>query len=192
MGNTGGASFHILAVCLGNVCRSPLMEHLLRERLPASTTVSSAGLRALVGAPIESHAATELARLVPDLPAFAARQLSPQLAAEADLVLTATAELRSGLLADSPGALRRSFTLLEFAYLAQAAPTELTTAAEVVAWAAGNRSLAMDQGLDIVDPMGRSAEVHREAAELIDQATWEIADVLRRVSVLGAGASEPQ
>lgn len=192
MGITEGDGFHVLAVCLGNVCRSPLMEHLLRERLPGSTTVSSAGLRALVGASMEPQAAAELARLAPEPHRFAARQLSRHLAAEADLVLTATAEVRSALLAESPGALRRSFTLLEFAYLAQAAPPELSTAEELVAWAAGNRSLAVDQGLDIVDPMGRSAEVHHEAAELIDKATAEIAEVLARVSVSGHAVSEPQ
>ena len=54
------SEFSVLVVCLGNVCRSPLAERVLRLRLaelpdgPAGTVrVSSAGIRALVGAPMD-------------------------------------------------------------------------------------------------------------------------------------------
>ena len=40
----------VLTVCTGNVCRSPLAEALLRERLaPLDIRVRSAGTRALIG-----------------------------------------------------------------------------------------------------------------------------------------------
>jgi protein-tyrosine phosphatase len=172
-------SFHVLAVCIGNVCRSPLMEELLRRRLPDGVTVSSAGVRAMVGDPMDTHAAAELARLGGNADGLRARQFQSRMAAEAQLVLTATSEVRSRVLEEAPAALKRSFTVLEFAYLARAAPPGMTDWSELVAWAATNRSLALGQELDVVDPMGRSPEVHREAADAIDQATAELAGVLR-------------
>ena len=48
---------------------------------------------------------------------FAARQLTPAMVDESDLVLTATKAIRSRVLEDSPGALRRTFTVLELAAL---------------------------------------------------------------------------
>jgi len=42
----------VLVVCIGNICRSPTAEYLLRERLRGRpTTVDSAGLAALAGKP---------------------------------------------------------------------------------------------------------------------------------------------
>lgn len=171
------ADFRILMVCLGNVCRSPLMERLLRARLPQAT-VASAGLIAMAGRPIEPTAAAELARLAGSADGFVARQFVSRHADEADLVLTATAEIRSAVLRESPGALRRSFTLVEFSRLVDSAPASVGGAKELVAWAAANRSLLAGADLDIRDPMGRAPEVHREVADVIDKATRRIASSL--------------
>ncbi|MDX9839346.1 MAG: low molecular weight phosphotyrosine protein phosphatase, partial [Azoarcus sp.] len=46
----------ILTVCTGNICRSPLAEFLLRERLGAAgkkAEVRSAGIGALIGHPAD-------------------------------------------------------------------------------------------------------------------------------------------
>lgn len=170
----------VLTVCIGNVCRSPLMERLLKDRLPDAAAVESAGVRAMVGRPMDVSAAAELVRLGGVQNGFVARQLKPPMLREVDLVLTATTEVRSRVLEDAPGALRRTFTLREFAFLAGQAPDEVRTPEELVAWAARHRALASGEELDVVDPMGRSAEVHREAADLIDDATRRIADALDR------------
>ena len=97
--------FEILVVCLGNVCRSPLAEQVLRMRFAEllgdgspAVRVSSAGARALVGRPMDEHAAAELRRLGGDPEGFAATQLTAAAAGAADLVLTATRELRSRVL----------------------------------------------------------------------------------------------
>ena len=171
--------FRILTVCLGNVCRSPLMERLLRDRLPEGYTVSSAGLIALAGHPMEPNAAAELSRLGGSAAGFLARDFAPSYAHDADLILTATAEVRSRVLAESPSALRRAFTLLELAHLVQSAPA--APPLEVVAWAAAHRSAAVDAEIDLPDPIGRSPEVHRAVADLIDEATRQVVQVLTSV-----------
>ncbi len=44
----------VLIVCVGNICRSPMAEGLLRQAMP-ELTVHSAGLEAVVGKPADSH-----------------------------------------------------------------------------------------------------------------------------------------
>lgn len=78
----------VLIVCVGNVCRSPIAENLLRDALAQSDMeVSSAGLAALVGKPIEptARAVLEAHGHLPD--EHQAIQLQPQAIREADLIL---------------------------------------------------------------------------------------------------------
>jgi protein-tyrosine phosphatase len=174
--------FSILTVCIGNVCRSPLMERLLRARVPEQVEVTSAGVGALAGYPMDTAAAGELQRLGGTSDGFLARQLRPSYVERAGLVLTATVGVRSRVLEEVPRALRRTFTLLELAHLADRAPDDLESPQQLVAWAATNRSLAAGQPLDVVDPIGAGPEVHREAADAIDRATARVAAVLQRLS----------
>ena len=175
---TDPTGFRVLTVCLGNVCRSPLMERLLQRRLGTGFTVESAGLTSMAGHPMEPNAAAELVRLEGSPDGFVARDFAPRYADQADLVLTATAAIRSRVLSESPGALRRSFTLLELEHLLRSAPSDLTGPKEVVAWAAAHRSTAAGAVTDLPDPIGRSAETHRMVADLIDSATCVVAKAL--------------
>ena len=182
---TPPGDFHVLTVCLGNVCRSPLMERLLQARLPEGFVVRSAGLTSLAGHPMEQNAAAELVRLQGSPEGFVARDFTARYADAADLVLTATADIRSRVLSESPGALRRAFTLLELAHLVQDAPPDLDGPRALVAWAAAHRSTAAGVPADVPDPIGRGSEVHRAAADLIDGATRRVAEALVRA---GSGA----
>ncbi|WP_172592044.1 hypothetical protein [Subtercola boreus] len=114
--------FTVLMVCTGNICRSPLAEQLLRSRLGeaglhASTTVSSAGLGAVVGAPMEEHAAAVSLHFRGQPGEFRARQLRSAMVADADLVLTMTRAQRDEVIKRNPRALQRTFTLTEFSKL---------------------------------------------------------------------------
>ena len=116
---------NVLTVCLGNVCRSPLAERLLEDRLRAAGagdrfTVGSAGVMAMAGHTMEPNAAVQLVKLGGDPAGFVARQLQPSYAEQAGLILTATVEVRRRVLEEAPGALRRTFTLREFAALVRA------------------------------------------------------------------------
>ncbi len=79
----------VLVVCVGNICRSPMAEALLRARLAQRPgfQVSSAGLSALTGHPADPHAVALLAGRGIDISAHRARQLTPELLAASDLVV---------------------------------------------------------------------------------------------------------
>lgn len=111
--------FRILTICTGNICRSPAAERLLRLRLGDAVEVVSAGTGALVGEPISGPMVPLLERSGADTTAFEARLLAPEDVRSADLVLALTLEHRSRAVVAWPGALRRTFTLLELARLAE-------------------------------------------------------------------------
>lgn len=80
---------HILVVCVGNICRSPMAEALLRDALQKRhrITVESAGLGALVGEPAAEHSIELMREAGLDISTHRARQLTPEMVARADLVL---------------------------------------------------------------------------------------------------------
>lgn len=178
------STYGVLVVCLGNLCRSPLAERLLTVRLADTpgVRVTSAGVRAVVGAPMDASAALQLSRLGGDPAGFVARQLTADLVKDADLVLTATRRLRSQVVELAPAALRRTFTLRELAALLDerpwpGGPVDLRA---LITSAADWRGSVADRGddLDIPDPIGGPTSLHQEAADLADAATRVVAEAL--------------
>lgn len=177
--------FTILAVCTANICRSPMIEILLTAALdPERFEVASAGVRGWDRKPMDAEAARELERLGQSAEAFQSQAIGPHLVGSADLILTATREHRSDLLSLNPQALRRSFTLVEFAALTALVDGE--SPAELVAQAAQRRSLA-PADIDIRDPYRRGPDVHRETA---DQIAGAVGTISARLNALPAGELE--
>lgn len=119
----------LLFVCAANVCRSPTMEFLTRERLRElgvgpSWHCSSAGTIAAEEAPICVKSASALKGL-PGGTEFAkthrARRLTTELVDNAALILVATRKERSALARISAPARSRTFTMLEAALLVESA-----------------------------------------------------------------------
>src|SRR3546814_15540623 len=81
----------ILLVCIGNICRSPLAEALLKQHFP-DKTVHSAGLAALVGHPADSTAQDIAHQHGLDLSAHRAQQITQAMCRSADLILVMESE----------------------------------------------------------------------------------------------------
>ncbi|WAH52287.1 low molecular weight protein-tyrosine-phosphatase Wzb [Pseudescherichia vulneris] len=76
----------ILVVCVGNICRSPTGERLLKQYQPA-LTVESAGLGALVGKGADATATSVAEDNQLSLAGHSARQLTGKMCREYDLIL---------------------------------------------------------------------------------------------------------
>jgi protein-tyrosine phosphatase len=182
--------FVLLFVCTGNVCRSPMAELLARAWADprADLALSSAGLGALVGSGIDRSSASVLGQLGIDPTRHRARQFRPELAAGADLVLTAETGQRDVVIAEVPSAYRRTFTMKEFARLARQATA--TVPREVVAelaWRRGDEGPVPDHADDVADPFRAPISEARAAAQEIAAAV----QVTLRVLGFAAGALAP-
>ena len=164
--------FSILAVCTGNICRSPAVERLLASQLGPSVSVSSAGTHALVGHPISEPMATLLRQAAVEPEPFEARRLSEQMVKESDLILAMTRAQRGLVVELWPAAVRRAFTLREFARLLscvdpsalpQGTPAErLKAAIPLAAAERGKERISPDED-DVVDPYRLSNEVYADS-----------------------------
>jgi protein-tyrosine phosphatase len=180
-------TFAVLLVCTGNICRSPAGEHLLRTKLGEvpDLQVSSAGTRAMHGAPIEPAMKTLLLSAGVTVGPSRARQLTSLMLEETDLVLTMTHSHRSEVVTLNPHVVRRAFTLREFAAILESprsieatdARTPIERLAEVTEWAARHRSLASHRPaarLDVIDPYRRSNAIYRRSFDQIAPAIESI------------------
>ncbi|MEC5214293.1 protein-tyrosine phosphatase [Polaromonas sp. CG_9.5] len=77
---------NILTVCIGNICRSPVAEAMLKARLP-DRKVWSAGLHAVVGHGADATARQIAGEFKLDLSAHRAQQIAGWMCSHADLVL---------------------------------------------------------------------------------------------------------
>ncbi|EHA14316.1 low molecular weight protein-tyrosine-phosphatase [Halomonas sp. HAL1] len=140
--------FHnILVVCIGNICRSPVAEAMLRAQLP-DKQFSSAGLGARVGEGVDPKARqlAEAARL--KVAEHSASQLTLEMLQAADLILVMSDNQRRAVAEIAPEALGKTMRL--------------------------GRWLDNGKGRDIPDPYLKSQEVFEYVHRLMDEAcrTW--------------------
>lgn len=102
----------ILIVCVGNICRSPTAEKLLRNALASSAIeVSSAGLAALRDSPLEPTASRVLEEHGHAPGSHKARQLTSDAVSDADLILVMEQRHIEGVLSLAPQARGKVFLL---------------------------------------------------------------------------------
>ncbi len=181
-------TFNVLHVCTGNICRSPLGERIMRGELdrrfgPLATDFDVRGAGTYGGhdgQPMHPPTAAVLTELGYDPSGFTATWLREPQAQWADLILTATADHRRQVLGLEPRALRRTFTLLEFARLVTdvrpedlppGSPAERLQA--MVGYAIDRRAVDPPpyRGADdIDDPFDEPIEVYRATARKVSGA----------------------
>ncbi|WNK20108.1 low molecular weight phosphotyrosine protein phosphatase [Halomonas piscis] len=135
---------HILLVCTGNVCRSPVAAAQLAEALP-QRRVESAGLGALTGQGVEPTARTLGEADGLDLASHRARQLDAGMLHAADLVLVMSERQRRAVGELAPEALGKTLLL--------------------------GRWLDNGRGREIPDPYRKSTEAFKHVHELLREAT---------------------
>lgn len=104
---------NILVLCIGNICRSPIAEGLLKHALPGKTIVS-AGLGALVGRSADPLAIQIAQEHALDITAHRAQAVSSRLVNNADLILTMDLEQKRYVETYYPNAHGKVFRLCEF------------------------------------------------------------------------------
>ena len=184
------STFTIMFVCTGNMCRSPMAERLAHAALgrclgpgAARFRVVSAGTGTYDGRTMTPEAAAVVTGYGGNPDGFLSSELTEHAVGAADLVLTATRSHRSAVVTLDPAALRRSFTMTEFARTAEVAvrradpatggqlPADIVERARAVVASAARlrgtvRPGAPDED-DIADPIGRPMQVYQATGEVI-------------------------
>jgi protein-tyrosine phosphatase len=185
------APFTVLVVCTGNICRSPVAERLLHAQLEAAgipARVVSAGTQSMVGHDMTPEAAQLAQHYGADSFGHRSQQLTEQLIADADLVLTATREHRSTVVSLHPRASRYTYTLNQLARLLPAVSSVALVVTPQGDPATALRALltevAATRGFsppppypdddDIEDPYRQSAEVYARVGNIINTTVTTI------------------
>lgn len=133
---------------------------------------SSAGTRAVVGHPIHRAAALTLESLGGDSTNFSARQLTPQVASAADLVLTMTSAHRDLVLELAPRQFKRTFTLVEAARIvSDCSPGSVADLASL------RSCVPAAAELSIPDPIGQGVSAFAMVGDQIAQALARVLDL---------------
>jgi protein-tyrosine phosphatase len=188
-------TFRVLHVCTGNICRSPMGEHLMRAGLRArmgaaseAFVIESAGTWGHTGAPMEPFALSVLSTYDVDGSAFQARELVAEHVAGADLVLGATREHRAAAVVLQPRAARKTFTLREFDRLLTGVdPAGLPTgdpverARALVVGAASQRGVIradLPEDDDLADPYQAPESAFVTCGALVQSSMVRVLDLL--------------
>ena len=124
---------------------------------------------------MHTEAALVLENLGGDPSGFIARQLTPPIAAAADLVIAMTTTHRNDVLELAPRQLRKTFTLTEASMLASDHDT--STVSDLAALRPRLAGRSVD---DIPDPIGRNAEYFADIGARIAALLPPIIELCRR------------
>lgn len=158
----------VLFVCTANICRSAYAQVRGQALMDghAGITISSAGTWGFDAASIDDPMAQQATARGADPSGFRSRRLTRGMVAEADVILTATSEHRTFILEDHPGAMRKTFTLGQFAESIADADAQLH-GQDLIAAARTNR-VPPRAATDVDDPYRRGEAAAAKCADQID------------------------
>ncbi|WP_028117656.1 low molecular weight protein-tyrosine-phosphatase [Ferrimonas senticii] len=139
---------NILIVCVGNICRSPTVELMFKQRWP-NKHISSAGVGALVDKPMDATAMALAAEHNFDGTDHRGRQLTAAIAAMADLIIVMEKGHIAAVERIAPGSRGKVFLLGKW-----------------------------QQDLEIPDPYRQSREAFEHVYTLMENSTASWAKVL--------------
>jgi protein-tyrosine-phosphatase len=162
-------AFHVLFVCTGNTCRSPMAEgilkKLLEERNVKGIAVSSAGTHGLHNAPASLFAIQVAKARQVDISEHRSQELNPQMLQQADIILVMSEEHLTFIKRLDDKATRRACLLRAFALLKP------------------ESNEAKDPGvLSIKDPIGGSPEDYEKSFYQIEREIERIIPELLRLA----------
>ncbi len=134
----------VLVVCVGNVCRSPVAEAMLRRAIPG-LRVESAGLGALEGQGVDPTAREIAEADGLEVAGHTARQVTRQMIQQAQLILVMSERQRHAIAELSPEAMGKTMLLGK--------------------WLAGGK------GCDIPDPYRKDRDTFARVHGLLREAT---------------------
>ncbi|HET8929134.1 MAG TPA: hypothetical protein VFN21_00615 [Acidimicrobiales bacterium] len=174
-------------MCTGNQCRSPMAEAFLGRRVAErglDVTVTSSGLLP-AGTPAADEVIDLMAERGIDVTAHRSRTVDAGIIDSADLILGMERHHLTELVAITPEAYTRFFTLPEFVRRVEALDPEETSGVDLadivtlIAETRGRRELLRITVADeIPDPIGRSGKVFDRAANDISSLVDRLADAL--------------
>lgn len=138
---------NVMAVCIGNICRSPVAEGLLAQALP-QCKVWSSGLHAVVGAPAEPTAQALALAAGIDISAHRAQQVQAWMCTQADLILVMEASHLRELTQRFPLARGKIRLLGEFGTESASAPYDIADPYQQPRAAFEAAHTAIAQGVD--------------------------------------------